>query len=65
MQTVETALADRAYLCGGEFTAADVMMGYSLLLPKWFGLLGPQYPNLLAYLARLEARPGLQKALAS
>jgi glutathione S-transferase len=64
LQTLEPALADRQYLCGDAFTAADVMMGYSLLLAKWFGMLDEQYPNLSAYLARLEARPGLQKALA-
>ncbi len=64
LSAVEPALAGRDYLCGGEFTAADVMMGYSLLLTKWFGLLGDR-PNLAAYLARLEARPALQKALGS
>jgi glutathione S-transferase len=62
LTTVESALAGRDHLCGGDFTAADVMLGYSLLLTKWFGLLGDR-PNLTAYLARLEARPALQKAL--
>jgi glutathione S-transferase len=34
LTTVDAALAGRDYLCGGDFTAADVMMGYSLLLTK-------------------------------
>jgi glutathione S-transferase len=62
LTTVEAAMDGRDYLCGSELTAADVMLGYSLLLTKWFGLLGDR-PNLTAYLARLEARPALQKAL--
>ncbi|MEO8603859.1 MAG: glutathione S-transferase family protein [bacterium] len=65
LQTVEAALAGRDYICGREFTGADVMLGYSVLLPKWFGSLGAQHPNLHAYLARLEARPALRKALRS
>lgn len=40
------------------------MTGDSLLLVKWFGLLTPEYPNVTAYLQRLEQRPALQKALA-
>ena len=62
---LESALAGRQYLLGAQFSAADVMMGYGLLLTKWFGLLGAQQPNLSAYLERLEQRPALQKALAS
>lgn len=63
LPVVEAALAGRDYLCGAEFTAADVMMGYTALLPKWFGMLGEPHANLHAWLARLEARPALQKAL--
>lgn len=63
LRVVEQALAGRDYLCGAQFTAADVMMGYSLLLAKWFGMIGDDMPNLGAYLARLEARPALQTAL--
>jgi len=62
---VDAALAGKTYLLGNELSAADVMMGYGLLLTKWFGLLGEQYPNASAYVARLEARPALQKALSS
>ncbi len=61
---VEQALAGKQYLLGTEFSAADIMMGYTMLLMKWFGLLSDAYPNIVAYLARLEGRPALQKALA-
>lgn len=61
---VEQALAGRQYLLGAEFSAADIMMGYTVLLMKWLGVLSDAHPNTLAYLARLEARAALQKALA-
>ncbi len=65
LRTLEAALAGRDYACGAAFSGADVMLGYSVLLPKWFNMLGDEYPNLNAYIGRLEARPALQKALAA
>jgi glutathione S-transferase len=65
LAVVEATLAGKQFLLGDQFTAADVMMGYGLLLAKWFSLLGEEHPNLTAYLTRLEARPALQKALSS
>jgi glutathione S-transferase len=64
LDVLEKALAGKQYLLGAEFSAADIMMGYSLLLTKWFGLLSDTYPNVVAYLQRLEQRPTLQKVLA-
>jgi glutathione S-transferase len=63
LDVLETALRGKQYLLGDEFSAADVMMGYSLQLMKWFGLLTERYPNVLAYMGRLEQRPGFQKGL--
>ena len=51
-------------LAGKDFTAADIMLGYSLLLGKMFGLLTDEYANAGAYFARLAARPAFQKATA-
>jgi glutathione S-transferase len=59
---IESALAGKQYVLGNEFSAADVMLGYALLLMKWFGLLTEQYPNAAAYMSRLEERPAFQKA---
>jgi glutathione S-transferase len=61
---LEQAVSGKQFLLGAEFSGADVMMGYALLLMKWFGLLTDQYPNLVAYLQRLETRPAFQKAAA-
>ncbi len=63
LAVLENALAGKQYLLGAEFSAADIMMGYALLLMKWFGVLSDQYPNATRYLARLEERPALRKAL--
>lgn len=63
LDVVERHLAGKQYLLGEEFSGADVMMGFTLLTAKRFGVLAERFPNLNAYLARLEARPALQKAL--
>jgi len=63
LRVLEEALRGRQFLLGNAFSAADIMMGYSLLLMKWFGLLTDECPNLVAYVTRLEQRPALQKAL--
>jgi glutathione S-transferase len=62
---LETALAGRDYLMGKQFTVAD---GYLFTMLMWatdrlkFDL--SDMPNLLAYKARVAARPKVQEALA-
>jgi glutathione S-transferase len=56
-------LAGRLYLCGDEFTAADVTVGYGVGLMRLFGLIGERHAEVAAYADRLKARPALQKAL--
>jgi glutathione S-transferase len=64
LRVLEQALADRDYLVGGEFSGADIMMGYTLASAKWFGILtAERFPAVGRYLARLEARPAFQKSL--
>lgn len=60
---VETALANSPFLAGNDFTAADVMMGFTLGSAKWLNILTEDYPRTMAYVDRLFARPGLQQAL--
>jgi len=59
---VERALGDEPYLLGADFSAADVMMGFTLLAARLLGVLDQRFPRLERYLARLEARPALQRA---
>jgi glutathione S-transferase len=44
-------------------SAADVMMGFTLGAARLIGVLDDRYPNLTAYLARLEARPAFARAV--
>ena len=46
---------------GGEFSAGDLLMVNVLRRPAASSLL-PEYPNLAAYVARGEARPGFKRA---
>ncbi|MCJ2134351.1 glutathione S-transferase [Methylobacterium sp. J-026] len=57
----EAELADRPYLCGADFTAADIMMSFPLeaFAARGTGL-GPQ---VRAWLGRVQARPAYRRAL--
>lgn len=48
----------------GEFSAADIMMGFTLLAAAELGVLNESMPKLAAYLGRLARRPPFQKSLA-
>ena len=62
----ERALADgRTWLCGDDFTVADIAVAYALLLADNLGHLGEVGPHLLAYWERCEAREGFARAKAA
>ncbi len=63
LRSVETALADREFLCADRFTIADVCVGYALLLADTLGLGGRFKQNTEAYYTRLRARPAFQRAM--
>ena len=57
-------LEAREFVSGGRFTAADVSVGYALLLGSFLDL-EPQYPEAVrAYWSRLQQRPAYARALA-
>lgn len=62
LAAVEAELSERPYLLGAEFSAADIMMGYSVAMAE--PLLDDLCPNLRAYLARLMTREAYQKVAA-
>ena len=41
------------------------MMGYTVQVAQWFGLVGAEHPRVAAYLERLAARPAFQKTISS
>ena len=65
LRSVEAALQDREWLCAGRFTAADITVGYALMLASTLNLDGKFPPAVAAYWHKLQARPGFQRAIAS
>jgi glutathione S-transferase len=65
MQLVEDRLATVPYLAGAELTLADIMSVFTLTTARLFHAfdLAP-YPHILAYLARIGARPAYRRAMA-
>jgi glutathione S-transferase len=59
---LERELGDKTWLLGDAFSAADVMMGFTLAAGRAVGVLDDRFPALQRYLERLAARPAFQKA---
>ena len=63
--TLETRLGAASYLAGAELTAADIMSVFTLSTMRTFLPFDlSAYPNILAYLKRIGAREGYQRAMA-
>ena len=62
---VEARLKEAEYFAGQEFTAADIMMGFSLTTMRYFQPYDyARLPSLRAYLKRIGGRPAYQRAMA-
>ncbi len=59
---VERELAERDWIVGDDFTAADIMLGFGLHIARFLEFVGPHTPRTEAYLARLAERPAFQRA---
>ncbi len=55
-------LAGRQWVLGERFSAADIMLGFTLLAARLLGLVDAQ-SELGRYLAQMEARPAFARAL--
>ncbi len=63
LRKLDAHLLDREFLCAGRFTIADIAVGYALYLGEVLSGIADGYqPQTLAYLERLKARPGFQRA---
>jgi glutathione S-transferase len=61
---VEARTGKAEYFSGAEFTAADIMMGFSLTTMRYFLPYDfAPYPGLRGYLQRIGSRPGYQRAM--
>ena len=64
VDVVERELADRDWIVGDGFTAADIMLGFGLNIARYLEFVGPHTPRCEAYLTRLSERPAFQRAAA-
>ena len=60
---LEMELGKRAWFAGPEFTAADIQMSFPLEAAAARAPIVRQMPKLSAFLDRIHARPGYQRAL--
>ena len=63
LATLESGLETGPWLLGERFTAADVMVGSSVVFLRQFGIL-PESPALHAYADRCLERPAYERAMA-
>lgn len=64
LRTLEPRLQYLAWLCAGRFTAADVSVGYALLLAQHLEIHTQFTPAVADYWQRLQERPAYQRAQA-
>ena len=63
LRAVEAVIAKSETLCAGRFTAADISVGYALLLAQRIGLSRDFGPAVAAYWQRLQMRDGFRRAV--
>ncbi len=64
LDVLETALGDREFLAGSTFSAADIMMAYTLHLVKLVQLFNAEdHPNIGSWLEKVESRPAWKVAV--
>jgi glutathione S-transferase len=62
LRMAEATLSSSDYLCANRFTAADISVGYALLLSQHNGLSEKLPEAVRAYWERLKTREGFQRA---
>lgn len=63
LRAIDTALSGQQYLCASRFTAADISVGYALMLADYLGM-EAQFPDVVReYWQRLQGRDGFQRAI--
>ncbi|WP_315837834.1 glutathione S-transferase family protein [Bradyrhizobium prioriisuperbiae] len=65
LRAIEALTSEQEFLCGGRFTAADVSVGYALLLATRIGIAKDFGPAVRSYWERLRQRDGYLRAVAA
>lgn len=63
VSVVEQALGEQQWILGDNFSAADIMLVFGLMIADHLGYITDDFPRLRAYLERAMARPALQRAM--
>jgi len=63
LRVIETLTSTSEFLCADRFTAADISVGYALLLAQRLGLSAQFGPSVTAYWQRLQQRDGYLRAV--
>lgn len=65
LRAINTTLQGQPYVCAGRFTAADISVGFALLLADQLDFSGRFSPPIMDYWRRLTARDGFRRAVAA
>lgn len=63
LRGIDAVVSRQEYLCGGRFTAADISVGYALMLAEDLGLEDQFQPAVRAYWSRLKERDAYRRCL--
>jgi glutathione S-transferase len=63
LRVIETIMSSNETICAGRFTAADISVGYALLLADRLGLAAKFGPAVTDYWQRLQQRAGYRRAV--
>jgi glutathione S-transferase len=63
LRSLTALLEQQDHLCAGRFTAADISVGYALMLAEHIGLSERFAPSVARYWTRLQARAGFVRAM--
>ncbi|KAJ4291126.1 hypothetical protein N0V90_010324 [Kalmusia sp. IMI 367209] len=65
LKHIDDRLKDNKWLAGEDFTAADIMVVYSLTTQRYFGpnISYKDYPHIVRFLKDISERPGYKKAM--
>lgn len=65
LKGINPVLSQRPYLCGDHLTAADISVGYALMLANYLELADHFPPAVQDYWQRLQSGAGYQRALSA
>jgi glutathione S-transferase len=63
LEFLEATLAESRWVCGDQFTAADVQMSFALEAAEVRTSLSDDYPHLAGFLVSIRERPAYKRAL--